>query len=681
MKRSSNQGIILIMAFFVMILSYSVFGAQKSLSIYDKQLISAQKLLSKSGTRKEGFKQLKAIASYAKSKKNTDKFKAGCDALVILARIKREAWGYEFIPPKKSFEGIGETSDKDRKKKAIKDFEDKLEPFGEYSIINDWQYDKKDKYSNPQILPFIEFAYYKALNKEEMDNMKEALKMLTYAESRTEGIDKAEILCQWGELLRELKEYKRSQAYLKKALAYGKDWFKSEKVDYGERTITPPGTDRWRKVKARIDDLLVLLQFDLLGVDYEEAYADYVKMRNYYEKQDWYHAYPLTVKLKTEYPETVYGDVGRLYWCRILLKNEIAGEDRDKTLPSGVKEMEKFVEDNPYGLYRGEALMDLGKHFLENKWDADKSSVYYKKALDWFQKVRAQKNAIDLFALSEKVKKIAAPKENIFSLNKNYQIEYRKPDVKEIINRNTAPWYITEKEKNCLFMVGFFDFYNGKYEQARKSFHEVGTFDKILKELESKNIPNALWRLDAACNIKYMVFPQHERNSINGKNRLKVAYAELKYLLENFDYAKSVFQGLYLDKENKDNARALGALGMALCMDRSKKAEDLLKEASALGGKSPIAGNALIRLGKYYQGDRRIKDDSAYSSFKKYLKSFPNGTYARDAHFRLGVIYLEKENLSQAENHLKHLKPTGNKTSGYYDYLSKKISEFKKRNK
>ena len=171
--------------------------------------------------------------------------------------------------------------------------------------------------------------------------------MLTYAKSHTEGVDKAETLCQWGEILRNLKEFGRAETYLNNALAYGDEWFKDTKAsENSDKRLAVPGTDKWLTLRKRINDLLFLLSFDLLEQEYGEAYALYVKMRAFMDKEDWWLAFPLSITLKNKYKDTVYGEYGRLAWCEMLLGNDKAEDMGDPSLPSGVKELEKFINED-----------------------------------------------------------------------------------------------------------------------------------------------------------------------------------------------------------------------------------------------------------------------------------------------------------------------------------------------
>jgi tetratricopeptide (TPR) repeat protein len=659
-KGTKNVVFFFIIAVILLSFSYLSCGDEKKLSTYEKKLDSAEKLLLDSKTRPSGIKQLSSIVKYTKSKKHDVKFRTGCEALVILARILRSACGYEFIPKNAvSFKtGASGQSLKDR---LAKDIEQDLKHFKEYSKISDWSYDlnNPEKYSNPQLAPFLELAYYQTLNNKQSENLKQAMKMLTYAESHSQGLDLAETLGEWGELLRELKEFERADAYLKKALEYGDKHFQPQKISETGKTVCPPGMGKWQKLKKRLKIIQFLLAFDLLEVEYGEAYAMYVKMRAYFDKGDWYMTYLQALKLKDKYPDSVYGEAARLYWCRMLLLNDEAGEFKDKSLPSGIKEMEKFIADKPYGLYRGEAWMELGKYFLEEKWDMKQASYYYQQALNWFREARKRKNLIDLYALPAKVQTVATPKAPGSRLNQWRLTEYRKPDTKEVINRETAPsWYLSENERDCLFMVGFFFHQEGKFEEARKYFEEIKVVDPNVAKLVGLHWPNVYWRLISACNVKRMIFPEEARKYLKGKNKLRVALAELNYICERFKEAKALYQELLDDPKSTKIEQAIAYIGIAKAVDMMpyenknprKTKETILdyyRKAIKLAGKTRVAAMATFYMGNLYLTvGWKGRDGKAMACFEKYLKQCPDGEFVEEAQFKqmTGYINIGKEN-------------------------------------
>ena len=96
------------------------------------------------------------------------------------------------------------------------------------------------------------------------------------------------------------------------------------------------------------------------------------------------------------------------------LKGEIlASRLKENSPKKEIKEVKdylnRFVKQQPNGLYRGEALMLLGKISLEIEWNAKDAEKYYSQALAWFRKAREKRDALSLYAaMDDDLKKQSA---------------------------------------------------------------------------------------------------------------------------------------------------------------------------------------------------------------------------------------------------------------------------------
>ena len=131
--------------------------------------------------------------------------------------------------------------------------------------------------------------------------------------------------------------------------------------------------------------------------------------------------------------------------------------------------LEKFIKQQPDGLYRGEALMLLGKISLEIEWDAKDAEKFYKQALDWFRKAREKRDALSLYApVNDDLKTQILPTQRPTTLNQWKRIVYHDEDPLKLYNTANAPvWYIDDKEKECIYPLGFLAFAEGKYDEAK----------------------------------------------------------------------------------------------------------------------------------------------------------------------------------------------------------------------
>ncbi|MBN1864803.1 MAG: hypothetical protein JW808_07880, partial [Victivallales bacterium] len=181
-------------------------------------VIQAENELRHESSRKAAEKALWRLSSRAQSSSPDP---SACRALALLSRTSRDAVGYgitrrETLLPPPAFLRAALSPDSAAKSRDIAKISKALEQFEEYSLVAGWDYKIPGRHSNPALLPFVEAAYLKALDSSfsnTSEGLREALKMLSYAEPRTQGIDRAEALCQLGELMREIKEFRRSETY------------------------------------------------------------------------------------------------------------------------------------------------------------------------------------------------------------------------------------------------------------------------------------------------------------------------------------------------------------------------------------------------------------------------------------------------------------------------------------
>lgn len=615
----------------------ALYGTQKkSLS---SKLVKAQKLLRNETTRKDALKKLSQLSKLSK-KKDFENNYLGFQALSILAHEYHSP--SKTFSPKVKFPKYKKKPSNKLNKESLKKAYELVKVFGDFASIQEWSPNNAEiEYCNPKLLPFLEFAHCQALRNE----FKEALKLLNFSENNTKGLDKCRTLFKLGEVLfvlgkstDSIEKIDKAKLYIEECLKYGNNYFKAKRISSSTKK-TKPGSSEWKTIKEKISFLNSEIFFELLSREAGPGYSDLVKMKTYYAKKDWFLAFPLAEKIMAEYPNTVYSSEARLYWCRMLLLNQTAGDQADP-LPSGEKELLKFIEEKPFGNFRGEAWLELAKFNHEYKWDGKKAAFYYKKALDWFRKVRENDDAVDLYTIPQKALAVSSPQGKLTYLNDWNQFEYRTPGTKEIINRRTAPWYINEKEKECLFMVGFFLLEEGKFQEANEHFSQVSSIDKDIALLERRNFPNALMRLKSCCKTGFIVLPVKSRQLLTSKNRFKTFYAEFKYILEDFKSAEKLYREILHDPKSKNTDIAAAYMGIGICHDMVLEKKDspvYFQKAYSLSPTTAIGAEALFRLACHQQGNGKFKE--ALGNFKKYLKEYPNGIRAQNSFFNAIEIY------------------------------------------
>ncbi len=485
----------------------------------------------------------------------------------------------------------------------------------------------------------------------EEGNTNSGLRKLAYSENKCSGYGKVLTLVKFGEALIILNKTEDALAYLEKAKTLcSKQIAQIKKLVAGQAKEKNTDLKEWEQLSEEIFELQMDLRISLIKLNLGAQYARYVSMRanlqramrlkNKKLKEKYLkRAEFLSDKMIEEDIATIYGSSARYYKGKCAL---VRGDY------SKASKQFKSIIKKPRELYASEAMLELGKLELEQNFDSKASEKYYRKALQTLRQARENQDALELFtSLPPEVQEAAKPKKKSITYTKYSRMVYNTPSDMEILNRQTAPWLLSSMEREALFQIGWLCFINGKYEEAKRLWSQISNIDADLAILGSKGIPNCLWRLNAAATVKRMVFPEEELKHIKNKqNRLLCSYAELNYLLERFEDSKKLYEQILNNPKSSDKEKAIACIGIGNYYDLTGKSEsrkerlkkaDYYKKAIALGGKTEIAGNAMVRLGCFYQASTKTMD-KASKCFERYIRSFKGGRYEEKALYRLGLL-------------------------------------------
>jgi len=593
----------------------------------NQPFLDAEKLLSSDKSRSKGISEL---VKFAREKKDgAEKF----DAKALISEVYRGDKKFD-----KAMEAVSDCSDFDK-------------------ISRNSAFPFKSSY----LKAFLELAHCKAVEKDEKhtSRVRESFKMLDYAESNTDGMDKARSQYKYGAVLFDLNEFGRADVYLRKAIETAESHIKEKKGKVSEGdTKHAMGINEYKQLKPKIDELLFLLSIELLNVEYGEGYALYVKARALFNEKSYDSSITTCRALMAKHPDTVYGQAIRLTYADCLLATGNEKEAR--------RELENFIKESPGNPYAGEAMVRLGRLALEKECDAIGAEKYFRQALAWLRAERQKKDAVDLYAVPEKVVPVSAPGGPMSRLNAWGRTIYRKPDPKEIANSRTAaaPWYADDIEKTCRLYIGLLIFMKGDFSGAKEEFSRIGTLDKDVMLLEKLKVPNLLMRLRGACDQGYLQTPQQHMMKFQPENRLRLYLADLYWTMEKHNDAISICEGIVKDAKAgaEDKAYALSVKARSQCsMGDIKNAERTYQSVYDDYRKTLAAPYALMQLGfisnskgglkaiDFYEKCRKeypgtafaecslarcvytadgIDAQSAWKYAEKYLKEYPSGKYS-----------------------------------------------------
>ena len=454
----------------------------------------------------------------------------------------------------------------------------------------------------------LELAHIRALN----DDVVGSLALLNWAEGRSDPYQRSIACVKYAEILLDLGEFERARGYLAnadeliKTRATKKDI--GAAIGQGGEKVDTGGA--WRELRDESDALKADIESEEMKNKFGATYGSYVKLRRLQQvvkraRIPRYRNEAMRVadEIIATDPASQFA-VAAEYLKGELMASRLTENSDKKEIRKAKDYLEKFVKAQPEGLYRGEALMLLGKISLEIEWNAKDAEKYYNQALDYFRKAREKRDALSLYApICDDLRTQTEPTQKLTSLNQWKRIVYHDEDPLKLYNTVNAPvWYIDEREKLLLLQLGFLRFAAKKYQEAGALWEEAGQHDSRLSYLNARGIPNALARLQVAANTKRMLFSETEQKKFASNIKLRIQYGEFLFGLEKFEEALEIFTAiLHLPNVEKyDQAAAL--IGIGYCNDlleiargkeRLSQAQRTWGRAYALSKGTELAHHAL----------------------------------------------------------------------------------------
>ena len=531
----------------------------------------------------------------------------------------------------------------------------------------------------------LELAHIRALK----DDVTGSLSLLNWAEGRKDPYLRAIACVKYAEILLDLGEFERANAYLKNAdeIICRRATEEETGAAIGQGGTTADTGAIWRDLGDDANALKAEIESEEMKKTFGATYGNYVKLRrlqNLVKRSGTPRYLKEAQKVADEIIET--DPASQFAAAAGYLKGEIlASRLKENSPKKEIKEVKdylnQFVKQQPDGLYRGEALMLLGKISLEIEWNAKDAEKYYSQALAWFRKAREKRDALSLYAaMNDDLKKQSVPTQKPTTLNQWKRIVYHDEDPLKLYNTANAPvWYVDDKEKNCVYALGFLAFADGKYDVAKSYWEKILSLSPDVAALDQR-LPNVQTRLLQACRLRAMAFWPEEKSPLKSSDlKLRILKNEYLILLEKFDDAYQGFEKL--QRTNDEYVKVLSAFGMMTAVDLTgrdgskQQAEKLCHWILSRRklSKEPIYARALLFSG-LLKVSRNAMEREALPCFEQYVKQFPNGRDIRIVKYHLGKCYLKIGQLSRAEAICRDLS-TGNDI--YSENLLKQINKSK----
>jgi tetratricopeptide (TPR) repeat protein len=533
----------------------------------------------------------------------------------------------------------------------------------------------------------LELAHVKALK----NDVSGSLALLNWAASQKDDYLRAIALCKYGEILIEMNELERAKAYLKdlqKILRRHSTQVLETGTAFGQGSERFDTAASWRLLNDDVQALRADIEGREMEKKFGKSYGKYVQLRfleKLLEKSQNVKYRSRALKIADEIiqtdPKSQFAAAATYIKGKILF-SQLGAKKYGVEIKDVKNYLEKAASDNKNELYSGELYMLLGKLALEQEWDAKEAENYYGHAYKIFKKTREQQDALSLYSPIEgELKQQTKPTQKTTTLNQWFRIVFHAEDPFKIYNVANAPiWYIDDKERSCIYALGFLEYANGNYDKAKNYWQNILNLSPDIAKVDQR-LPNVQSRLLQACRVKGMLFWPEEKAGIKDKKlRLYFTYAELLYLLERFTDAKEIFVKI-AKQSNQPETKATAYMGIAKSIemefkDNSKteaeKYVDWILKQTKLK-KAPIYGKALYFSALLKNSTNKRQD--AIEAFQQYLKSFPKGRYNLEIKRRMGMCYLSMGELSKAEKFYEGLR---GKHEFYAWCLKDSIDKYKK---
>ena len=381
----------------------------------------------------------------------------------------------------------------------------------------------------------LELAHIRALK----DDVSGSLALLNWAEGRKDPYQRAIACVKYAEILLDLDEFERASAYLKNADEIIRKRATEEEsgAAIGQGGAVADTGAIWRDLRDDASALKAEIEAETLKKKFGASYGNYVKLRRLQvllKRSRTPRYLKEAMRLADELIET--DPASQFAAAAGYLKGEIlASRLKENSPKKEIKEvkdyLDKFVRQQPDGIYRGEALMLLGKISLEIEWNAKDAEKYYSQALDWFRKAREKRDAVSLYAaMNDDLKKQSAPTQKPTTLNQWKRIVYHDEDPLKLYNTANAPvWYVDDKERNCIYVLGFLAFSDGKYDNAKHYWEKILSLSPDIAAVDQR-LPNVQSRLLQACRMNAMAFWPEEKAFLK-QSGLRLKFLNSEYLI------------------------------------------------------------------------------------------------------------------------------------------------------
>jgi tetratricopeptide (TPR) repeat protein len=319
-----------------------------------------------------------------------------------------------------------------------------------------------------------------------------------------------------GKALLAMKQYQKAVEALDFAVRYARE---------NKRTDEP-----WDPMIARIQGLLDkarrLADIDMFGEDFV-LFRDAERMRRLEKK--FKEARDVYQDILKRFADGPYAEPSTLYGGMCLAE---MGKVREAE-----KELVSLHVSNPYGLYTGEALLELGRLALEHHLEPGVARGTFALLDNWLTEVKAKPTVLNIAkrAVPQAAAKVTTPpaQEKYVDFFGNVKKSEVKPGM--LVNAKTCPWYLDDLAEQCAMYQGFLFFAEGKKEESLAQYKRILDCDPMTRKMDTAGEWNDYSRLKFGAENGYLVAHPDELKAYTPKQKLAVLLGDFHYVTQDVD--------------------------------------------------------------------------------------------------------------------------------------------------
>ncbi|HUX01144.1 MAG TPA: hypothetical protein VMY35_09225, partial [Phycisphaerae bacterium] len=237
-----------------------------------------------------------------------------------------------------------------------------------------------------------------------------------------------------------------------------------------------------------------------------------------------------------KWPEGIYAEASRLYAAQCLVAMGKIAEAK--------RELAAFRASDPYGLYRGEAALEMGRIALEYDLAPQAAKGCFLLLQTWLWEVQDKTPLnIERLAVREAAEQVTAPpaQEKYTDFWGNVKKSAVQPG--QLVNRKTCPWYLDDLKEQMAMYLGFLAFVEGKKDEALAWYAKILECDPATRRMDTEGDANDYTRLRFGAEHGYLVaFPEELAVYKDPRQKLAVLLTDFHYVCQRFDQAAGIAQ-------------------------------------------------------------------------------------------------------------------------------------------